>query len=76
MSDLNRNEFLTRTELIDSQLARAGWSKSRRTLIEEVLLQTANPGGAYGNEQFADYVLLGSDGIPLVVDRVIVAEQI
>lgn len=67
MSDLNRNEALTRTELIDSQLARAGWSKNRLTLIEEVLLQTADPSGAYGAEQFADYVLLGSDGIPLAV---------
>jgi type I restriction enzyme R subunit len=67
VSNLNRNESLTRTELIDIQLARAGWSKNRRTLVEEVLLQTADPSGAYGNDQFADYVLLGSDQIPLAV---------
>ncbi len=67
MSELNRNESSTRTELIDTQLARAGWSKNRRTLVEEVLLQTADPSGAYGNGQFADYVLLGSDQIPLAV---------
>ena len=67
MANLNRNESSTRTELIDTQLARAGWSKNRRTLVEEVLLQTADPSGTYGNEQFADYVLLGSDQIPLAV---------
>lgn len=61
------NESVTRSSLIDQQLARAGWSKSRRTLIEEVLLQTAEPDGAYGNGQFADYVLLGTDGKPLAV---------
>lgn len=64
---LSRNEALTRTEIIDSQLAHAGWSRNRRTLIEEFLLQTAERGSAYGNEQFADYVLLGSDGNPIAV---------
>jgi len=41
MSDLNRNESITHTELIDTKLARAGWSKNRKLLLEEVLLQTA-----------------------------------
>lgn len=67
MSPITRNETSTRTELIDAQLAHAGWSKSRRTLLEEVLLQAAERDGPYGNEQFADYVLLGSDGKPLAV---------
>lgn len=62
-----RNEASTRTELIDTQLARAGWSHNRRTLIEEFLLKVAEPDNAYGNEQFADYVLLGSDGKPIAV---------
>lgn len=62
-----RNEASTRTELIDTQLARAGWSRNRRTLIEEFLLQATEPESAYGNEQFADYVLLGSDGKPIAV---------
>lgn len=62
-----RNEASTRTELIDTQLARAGWSKNRRTLIEEFLLKATEPDRAYGNEQFADYVLLGSDGKPIAV---------
>jgi len=67
MSDLNRNELITRTELIDTQLARAGWSKNRKLLLEEVLLRIAHPEQSYGQNQFADYVLLGSDGKPLAV---------
>lgn len=63
----SRNEAQTRTEIIDSQLAHAGWSRNRRTLVEEFLLKTAEPDSAYGNEQFADYVLLGSDGKPIAV---------
>jgi len=62
-----RNEASTRTELIDTQLARAGWSRNRRTLIEEFLLKTGEPDSTYGNEQFADYVLLGSDGKPIAI---------
>ncbi len=62
-----RNEASTRTDLIDTQLARAGWSRNRRTLIEEFLLKVTEPDSAYGNEQFADYVLLGSDGKPIAV---------
>jgi len=63
----SRDEAQTRTEVIDSQLAHAGWSRNRRTLVEEFLLRTAESAGAYGNEQFADYVLLGSDGKPIAV---------
>ncbi|MDD2769823.1 MAG: DEAD/DEAH box helicase family protein [Methylococcus sp.] len=36
-------------------------------LLEEVMLQAAEPEGTYGQEQFADYVLLGSDGKPLAI---------
>ncbi|MGZ7172298.1 type I restriction endonuclease subunit R [Burkholderia gladioli] len=61
------NEAQTRTEIIDSQLAHAGWSRNRRTLVEEFLLKIGEPGGVYGGEQFADYVLLGSDGKPIAV---------
>lgn len=67
MTTLNPNEAQTRTEAIDSQLARAGWSHNRRTLLEEFLLKVVEPGGTYGNDQFADYVLLGSDGKPIAV---------
>lgn len=62
-----RNEAQTRTEVIDSQLGRAGWSQSRRSLVEEFLIEAAEPAGDYGGEQFADYVLLGSDGRPIAV---------
>jgi len=31
-------EAQTRSELIEKQLAHAGWSKSRRSIIEELLL--------------------------------------
>jgi type I restriction enzyme R subunit len=67
MTFSERNEASTRTDLIDTQLARAGWSSNRRTLIEEFLLKATEPDSAYGNEQFADYVLLGSDGKPIAV---------
>lgn len=61
------NEATTRVQLIDAQLAHAGWNKSRRSLIEEfVLAAQANEAG-YNGQQFADYVLLGGDGKPLAV---------
>ncbi|ALU87247.1 type III restriction protein res subunit Type I site-specific deoxyribonuclease [Herbaspirillum rubrisubalbicans M1] len=63
----SRNEAQTRTEIIDSQLARAGWSKNRRTLLEEYLLTAAEPAANGGISQFADYVLLGADGSPIAV---------
>ena len=64
---LTSNEATTRIQLIDAQLAHAGWSKSRRSLIEEFVLMAEEPEGAYSGQQFADYVLLGSDGKPLAV---------
>lgn len=63
----NRDEAQTRTEIIDSQLARSGWSRSRRTLIEEFLLKTVEPESTDNDHQFADYILLGSDGKPIAV---------
>lgn len=60
-------EAQTRLGLIDQQLAHAGWSRNRRTLIEEFVLKTAEPNGSSSGEQFADYVLLGSDGKPIAV---------
>jgi type I restriction enzyme R subunit len=67
MIPAGRNEASTRAEFIDTQLARAGWSRNRRTLIEEFSLKAAEPDSTYGNEQFADYVLLGSDCKPIAV---------
>ncbi|MCY0966878.1 DEAD/DEAH box helicase family protein [Parathalassolituus penaei] len=63
----SRDEAQTRNHIIDSQLAHAGWSRSRRTLVEEFLLKTAEPENTYNGDQFADYVLLGSDGKPIAV---------
>lgn len=62
-----KTEGETRACQIDVGLARAGWSKNRRTLVEEMILRTGESEGAYGGDQFADYVLLGSDGKPLAV---------
>lgn len=67
------SEAQTRIASIDKDLARAGWSKDRRNLAEEYILKSvpaekiADGGEKYGNDQFADYVLLGSDGKPLAV---------
>lgn len=67
MAQQPENEATTRTRLIDVQLARAGWSNNRRALVEEYALEVAAPDPAYGGIQFADYVLLGSDGNPIAV---------
>lgn len=66
MSPYSSGESETRTELIDRQLALAGWSSGRRSLVEEFLVQSVEP-GADDSKQFADYVLLGSDKKPLAV---------
>jgi len=61
------SEAITRAHLIDAQLAHAGWSKSRRSLIEEFVLTAQESEWDHSAKQFADYVLLGSDGKPLAV---------
>lgn len=67
MTQQSENEATTRTRLIDVQLARAGWSKNRLAFVEEYALEAAAPNPAYAGIQFADYVLLGSDGNPIAV---------
>lgn len=67
MTQSNLNEARTRADFIDSQLAQAGWSRNRFTLLEEFLLKAAQPDSAYGKDQFADYVLLGSDSKPIAL---------
>lgn len=62
-----KSEAQTRASRIDVELARAGWSASRRNLIEEYVLRAGEPDAPDGKEQFADYVLLGNDGKPLAV---------
>ena len=52
------DQATTRTQLVDAQLAHAGWSKSRRSLIEAFVLAAQAAEWAYAGQQFADYVLL------------------
>jgi type I restriction enzyme R subunit len=63
------NEAQTRQQLIDQQLARAGWGIGGRRIVEEYLLSSAETEPDYGQlpQEFADYVLLGRDGKPLAV---------
>jgi len=69
-----RNEKQTRSEIIDKQLASAGWDVNNPTqVIEEFDIEVALPKGVaepqthYQGHQFSDYVLLGKDGKPLAV---------
>ena len=65
------DERTTRERLIDAQLARAGWTGSRRRVVEEFALrgpEAAEPGGEWSaGSQFADYVLLDAAGQPIAV---------
>lgn len=68
-----KNEKLTRKEIIDNRLKKAGWNVTDRTqVIEEFdiivdtnLVQEAPT--PYAGHQYSDYVLLGRDGKPLAV---------
>ncbi len=68
-----RNEKLTRKEIIDQRLKKAGWIVTDRTqvieefdiVVDKNLAQEAQT--PYSGHQFSDYVLLGKDGKPLAV---------
>jgi len=66
-----KNEKLTRKEIIDNRLKKAGWNVTDRThVIEEFdihLTVVQEPATPYAGHQFSDYVLLGKDGKPLAV---------
>jgi len=66
-----KNEKLTRKEIIDNRLKKAGWNVTDRThVIEEFdihLTVVQEPTTPYAGHQFSDYVLLGKDGKPLAV---------
>jgi type I restriction enzyme, R subunit len=62
-----RTEAETRAGRVDIELVRAGWSRDRRNLIEEFGLTVDEPKLPGSRNQFADYVLLGTDGRPLAV---------
>ncbi len=61
-------EKQTRLYRIDHDLAQAGWSSSKRTLIEEFVLSAQQDNAQFGDtSELADYVLLGSDGNPIAI---------
>jgi len=66
-----KNEKLTRKEIIDDRLKRAGWNVTDRVqVIEEFdihLTVVEDPITPYAGHQYCDYVLLGKDGKPLAV---------
>lgn len=68
-----RNEKLTRQEIIDKRLKKAGWNVSDRTQVIEEFDIIVDPCAVeasttpYAGHQFSDYVLLGKDGKPLAV---------
>jgi type I restriction enzyme, R subunit len=59
------DEATTRSQLIDRDLARSGWSGRRRRLLEEVLVRVQSQGREIRG--FADYVLLGEDDAPIAI---------
>lgn len=67
------NEKLTRKEIIDNRLKKAGWLVSDLSQVveefyivvdENVVREASTP---YSGHQYSDYVLLGKDGKPLAV---------
>jgi len=71
---MTKTEAQTRADLIDKQLAEAGWDVNDPTqVVEEYDIEVELPDGVekprtrYEGHQFSDYVLLGRDGKPLAV---------
>ena len=71
---MTKSEAQTRSELIDQQLAQAGWNvKDPTQVVKEFDILTVLPVGVpesrtpYEGHQFSDYVLLGKDRKPLAV---------
>jgi len=71
---MTRSEARTRSEIIDKQLATAGWNRSDPTqvvvefdILTSDLFSLAEPSSPYRGHQFSDYVLLGKNGRPLAV---------
>ncbi|TCO02197.1 type I restriction endonuclease subunit R [Natronoflexus pectinivorans] len=68
-----KNEKLTRKEIIDNRLKKAGWIVGDRSqvieefdiIVDKNLVQEALT--PYAGHQYSDYVLLGKDGKPLAV---------
>jgi type I restriction enzyme R subunit len=67
---MTKSESITRTEMIDKQLASAGWDVKNPTqvvqefdILVEKVRDAHQPLSPYDGHQFSDYVLLGKDGI-------------
>jgi type I restriction enzyme R subunit len=62
------SESQTRQEIIDQQLARAGWGVSSRSMVAEFLVRVSERDEDYAHQRgFADYALLGRDGRPIAI---------
>lgn len=65
---MSKSESTTRQEIIDQQLARAGWGLSSRSMIEEYLVRVSEREEDYAHQRgYADYALLGRDGRPIAI---------
>lgn len=64
---MSRNESQTRQDIINHQLAKAGWGRNNCHLIEEYFLRVSESEEEYVHRGFADYALLGMDRKPIAI---------
>lgn len=66
---ISLNESQTRQQLIDQELARAGWGLEDRKLVAEYGISVSEEEDSLSRttQRFADYVLLGRNGRPLAI---------
>lgn len=62
-----RNESQTRQDIINHQLAKAGWGRNNCPFIEEYLIRVSEDEEDYVHRGFADYALLGTDRKPIAI---------
>ncbi|MGH9429204.1 MAG: DEAD/DEAH box helicase family protein, partial [Terriglobia bacterium] len=69
LTRLSLNESQTRQQLIDQELARAGWGSEDRKLVAEYGISVAEEEDSFSRptQRFVDYVLLGRNGRPLAI---------
>lgn len=62
------SEAQTRQDLIDQQLAKAGWGVKSRSVVEEFLVRVAEHDESWSSQSgYVDYALLGRDGKPIAI---------
>ncbi len=65
---MSLTESQTRQNIIDQQLAKAGWGLKSRSLVEEFLIRAAEDDPEWREQRgFVDYALLGRDGRPIAI---------